>query len=103
MRFFCNLMMGLIAVMLPFKTQAQCLADTEVNRLLKKVRTKFNVPAVAMVVMNSDSILFSRVEGVRVRGASEAATINDFFHIGSTAKSILAVLAGRFVEKGLLK
>jgi D-alanyl-D-alanine carboxypeptidase len=79
------------------------LNDTELSSLIETARKKFDVPAIAVVLANSNEIVLSEIEGVRVNNTNNMASLNDFFHIGSTTKSMNAVMAGQLVEQGKLE
>jgi D-alanyl-D-alanine carboxypeptidase len=88
--------------MLPKYTEVLSMEirDTELTALLEKARSKFNVPGISIVVFNSGSILNHCVSGLRRIDGGTTISKQDYFHIGSTSKSILAVLAGKQVELG---
>lgn len=52
-----------------------------------------------LAVMDSKDILFHEIQGARVTGKHDRATLEDYFHIGSCAKSVLAVIAALLVEQ----
>ena len=56
-----------------------------------------------MVTLSSEAILSSEIQGIRVAGTVDAASLEDFFHIGSCGKSVLAMLAGRLIDQGKLE
>lgn len=58
------------------------------------------LPAVAVITMTSEQIVSAEIHGTRVQGTDNLATLDDFFHIGSCGKSVLAVTAGKLVEAG---
>ena len=66
------------------------------------VMRKHGIPAMAAITMTSSQIVSAEVHGTRVTGADNPATLDDFFHIGSCGKSLLAVMAGKLVEAGKL-
>ncbi len=76
--------------------------DRFVAGLISKARRKFNIPAIVVTVMNSNGLQTVQLDGVRQFDTDEAITLNDFFHIGSCSKSVLAVVAGKLVEQGKL-
>lgn len=78
------------------------LNEAYVNQVIEKAREKYHVPAVAVSIMDSGQILYSVQNGVRVDGTSEKVTSEDYFHIGSCSKSVLAYMAAKQVEKGIL-
>jgi CubicO group peptidase (beta-lactamase class C family) len=50
------------------------------------------------MAFSSDAVLAEGIAGVRRRGTTVAATLDDRFHTGSLTKSMTAVLAGTLVE-----
>lgn len=76
-------------------------SSPEIEAVLREIREKHGLPAMAAVVVHSDSMKAGAV-GVRRIGGSEAVTVNDLFHIGSNAKSMTSTLAGLLVEEGAL-
>lgn len=75
------------------------ITQAHLARLLGEVREKYSVPAVAVTVLGADAILSQEIQGVRVHGKPEPASLDDYFHIGSCSKSVLAVMAARLVEQ----
>jgi CubicO group peptidase (beta-lactamase class C family) len=77
--------------------------DEAVTRILKPIRQKFNVPAMALAVVTSDGIKFLGVAGVRKRGTEIPVALDDFWHLGSDGKAMTSTLIARLVERGQLK
>lgn len=71
-----------------------------VSSLIAEARDRFGIPAIAVAVMNAQTVHAFSVQGHRVHGRPDAATRNDFFHTGSCSKSVLAVMAARLVAQG---
>lgn len=71
----------------------------DLPQIVSKARDTYKVPAIAATVMNSQSLLLEEVQGVRALGTEAQATQDDFFHIGSCSKSVLAVMAARLIEQ----
>ncbi|OQX19275.1 MAG: hypothetical protein BWK76_05105 [Desulfobulbaceae bacterium A2] len=67
--------------------------------IVKEARKKFHVPAIAVTVMDAEQVYLQIVQGVRRVDGHEDATMEDFFHIGSCSKSVLALLAAQLVEQ----
>lgn len=88
------------------RPQAEVSATTSPADLagrLEPLRAKFELPALAAAVVQQNRIVGLGAVGVRKAGTSEAVTTEDRFHIGSCTKSMTAVLAAMFVERGRLK
>ncbi len=83
-----------------FDTEQHKVSVAYLKRIVEDARNKFNIPAIAVSVMNSEHIYSQEVQGTRVFNQPDLATLDDFFHIGSCSKSILAVMAAKFVEQG---
>lgn len=81
---------------------ARDLTREEVAGLIQKARRKYPIPSMAIIVMNADRILISEIQGFRAMDSNDAVKIDDYYHIGSCSKSILAVIAGKLVEQGEL-
>lgn len=78
--------------------QPQDLAD-----VLKPIREKRGVPALAGLVLEGDRIVAQGAVGVRKNGYPDAVTINDLFHLGSCTKSMTATMIGTLVDEGKLR
>ena len=71
----------------------------ELKEIVAKAREKYNLPAVAVNLLNSDSVITSEVQGIRVFNSDKAVSKDDFFHIGSCSKSVLSFMAGFLVDE----
>ncbi len=67
------------------------------------IRTKHNLPALAIVVVKDGKICDRAAVGVRKYGDPTPVTTNDVFHIGSCTKSMTATLTAIFIEEGKLR
>lgn len=83
-------------------SHAQNLTKNDVEEFIEKARQEYHVPAIAVVVMDSNHIRISEIQGKKIFNSSGDAELDDYFHIGSCSKSILAVVAGKLVEAGKL-
>lgn len=79
------------------------VGDEAATQLLKPIREKFNVPAMAAAVVTSDGIKFVGVVGVRKRGTEIPVELADLWHLGSDGKAMTATLIAKLVEQGKLK
>lgn len=76
------------------------ITKEELTDILKEAREKFHLPSVASVVLNSKEILISDIQGVCNYNSNKLATLQNFYHIGSCSKSVLANIAGKLIEAG---
>jgi CubicO group peptidase (beta-lactamase class C family) len=69
---------------------------------LETIRKKYDLPALAVVVVKNGIICDRAAVGIRKTGDPTPVTTNDVFHIGSCTKSMTATLAAMFIEEGKL-
>lgn len=79
------------------------VGDEAVTSVLKPIRQKFGVPAMAAAVVTSEGIQIIGAVGVRKRGTEIPVTLADQWHLGSDTKAMTATLIARLVERGQLK
>jgi len=79
------------------------VGDETVTRVLKPIRQKFGVPAMAAAVVTGEGLLIVGAVGVRKSGTGIPVTLTDQWHLGSDTKAMTATLMARLVERGQLK
>jgi CubicO group peptidase (beta-lactamase class C family) len=72
------------------------------DEALEALRKKFNLPALAAVVVAEGKPQTVLVAGVRKAGGTDPALPTDAFHIGSDTKAMTAALVGLLVDEGKL-
>lgn len=83
--------------------RASAADDTiDLSTVLAEVRDRTGIPAISAAAWRDGRIVAQGTAGVRVLGDPAPARADDRFLIGSCAKSMLRLLAGRLVDKGLL-
>lgn len=75
------------------------LTPAHLSKLLGEARASYKVPAIAVAAMNSEAVYLQHVQGTRVFDSPSQATLDDYFHVGSCSKSVLALMAARLVEQ----
>lgn len=91
------------ATTVPASVFCPVVGDEAVTEVLKPIRQKFNVPAIALAVVTSDGIKWVGAVGVRKRGTEIPVTLDDLWHLGSDGKAMTSTLIARLVERGQLK
>jgi CubicO group peptidase (beta-lactamase class C family) len=81
----------------------QTPASPPTAQVLETLRSKHDLPALAVVVVKEGRICDRAAVGVRKSGDPAPVTTNDVFHIGSCTKSMTATLAAMFIEDGKLR
>lgn len=79
------------------------VGDEAVTSVLKPIRQKSGVPAMAGAVVTSAGVQFVGAVGVRKRGTEIPVTLTDQWHLGSDTKAMTATLIARLVERGRLR
>jgi CubicO group peptidase (beta-lactamase class C family) len=95
------LAVALVAATLAAGADSTPSADTA--QMLETFRKKYDLPALAVVVVKNGKICDRAAVGVRKIGDPTPVTTNDIFHIGSCTKSMTATLTAMFVEEGKLR
>src|SRR5262249_37440455 len=62
-------------------------APDSLDSLLRPIRQKYDLPALAGAVVTSEGLIAAGAVGVRKYGADIPVTVNDQFHLGSCTKS----------------
>ncbi|MEM8532213.1 MAG: serine hydrolase domain-containing protein [Chloroflexota bacterium] len=93
-------------VQLTSNVDTQVVLDNEqlaefVN-LIEQTRLEYDIPGVAAAIVSDDQIVFAEGFGVRDVHGNEVITPETLFHIGSTHKSITALLIATLVDDGVL-
>jgi CubicO group peptidase (beta-lactamase class C family) len=105
--------MGLIALIVVMLTpfgiastmenwQPEIQSNESLTDLLTETRDLYNQPAVAAALVYGDSIIAEATIGNIVYGEEETVNERSRFHIGSTTKSMTAVLVAMLVSEGKL-
>lgn len=79
------------------------LTNEFIQQIIDTARLKFSVPAIAITMIDTDDIFIKSLQGTRIYERDDSATLNDYFHIGSCSKSVLATIAGKLIEEGNLQ
>jgi len=97
-----NLLIALTAVQSVTATAA-APAGADTTQTLEAIRSKYELPALAVVVVKDGKFCDRAATGVRKNGDPTRVTTNDLFHIGSCTKSMTATLAAMFIEENKLR
>jgi len=81
------------------RAQDTLLTHTYLSEIVSEAREKYKVPAIAVTLMNSETVCRQEIQGVRVVDKPTQVTLDDYFHIGSCSKSVLAVIAAKLMEQ----
>lgn len=88
--------------MMSLATATGDAAPADLGTRLESIRGQHQIPCLAALVLEDGQIVAQGVAGVRKAGASEKATLDDRFHLGSDTKAMTATLVAGLVEEGKL-
>ncbi|WGQ08126.1 serine hydrolase [Pedobacter gandavensis] len=83
--------------------QAQVLTSKQVDSLVEKTLTAFDVPGIAVAIVKDGKVIHSKGYGLRSIRTKEAVNENTFFGIASNSKAFTAAGLGILVDEGKLK
>jgi CubicO group peptidase (beta-lactamase class C family) len=80
------------------------VAGRDLSQIIDSIRSAFNVPALAGVIVTIDDPVWAwGVAGTRRATGGSAATVQDLWHLGSNFKAFTAMLAAIAVERGVIE
>jgi CubicO group peptidase (beta-lactamase class C family) len=77
-------------------------APEDISAMLAPILKKHDLPAMAIMVLDGNTVIARGVSGVRKRGSPDLATLDDKWHIGSCGKAITATVMATLVDDGTL-
>ena len=83
------------SIVLNFLLAQSANAQTQLDDVLKPIRAKYGLPALAAAVVKDGSIIAIGAVGTRVLGTEIPVAVDDRFHIGSDTKAMTATLAAK--------
>ena len=72
-------------------------------KYMQKTLNDFTISGIAVSIFTGDKVLNEEVLGVRNIQTNDSIIVNDKFHLGSCGKAMTGFVAGRLVEKGIIK
>ena len=87
----------------PSALRADSPTNSAADQPLEAIRKKYDLPALALIVVKDGKICERDAVGLRKIGETTPVTTNDIFHIGSCTKPMTATLAGILIEDGKLR
>jgi CubicO group peptidase (beta-lactamase class C family) len=82
---------------------AQKPSDNDTAKTLESIRSKHDLPALAVIAIKDGKVCDRGAVGVRKSGEKAVVTMADHFHIGSCTKAMTATLAGIYIDEGRLR
>jgi CubicO group peptidase (beta-lactamase class C family) len=84
-----------------FSVQAQT-PPADLNALADSIRTKYDIPALAVAIVKRDTCLYG-ISGTTKQGGTEKVTLQSKFHLGSNTKAITSFMAMKLIEQNAIK
>jgi CubicO group peptidase (beta-lactamase class C family) len=76
--------------------------DKTLSKVLERICTDYNQPAIGAALVLGEDIVAKACVGTAVYGENQPVNLNSRFHIGSTTKSMTALLIAMLVDEGKL-
>jgi CubicO group peptidase (beta-lactamase class C family) len=94
-------LLGLSCVLfVPLTAQAQDFDAKAVDALVAEALRTWQVPGVAVAIVQGDKVVYAKGHGVREVGSDQAVTPDTLFAVGSTTKAFTATAVGLLVDEG---
>lgn len=84
------------------KWQPKIQSDEDIKKVLTLACNKFNQPAMGSALIIAEETIYKAVSGTYLYKGKQEVDINSRFHIGSTTKSMTALLIALLVKEGKL-
>ena len=76
--------------------------DDELSRHLEEIRTRYDVPGLAVLTVHGEEVLEQGTTGLRVAGSGSPVMPTDRWHLGSLTKAMTSTVAAVLVERGVV-
>jgi CubicO group peptidase (beta-lactamase class C family) len=85
------------------KINGQVISATQIDSLVEKVLTTFDVPGIAVAIVKDDKIIHAKGYGVRSLKTQKKVDENTLFGVASNSKAFTAAALGMLVDEGKIK
>jgi CubicO group peptidase (beta-lactamase class C family) len=75
----------------------------ELDAWIEKARQEWELPGIAVAIVQGDSVVLAKGYGVRELGKSDPVSEHTLFGIGSNGKTFTSALAAMMVDEGKLR
>ena len=82
---------------------AVCPAQDYVDRVVERARKEFDVPGIAVAIVNDGNVILAKGYGVRKLGEPAPVTARSLFRIASNTKAFTAAALAMLVDEGKLR
>lgn len=96
------LFFGFILFVAPFVTNAQVITAPQIDALVQRTLTTFDVPGIAVAVVKDGKVVHSKGYGVRSMKTGAPVDENTLFGIASNSKAFTSAALGILMDEGKL-
>ena len=100
------MVLAMLITLVPLPTAAAPLlqdeALAEFGAYIEKNRELYNVPGVAVLVVQGNEVVFAQGFGVKEAGGADPVTPDTIFSIGSLTKTMTSMMTATLVDEGLI-
>ncbi len=103
MKIYSTLLLFCLVFCNYFNVTAQPITSKQIDELVEKTLTAFDVPGIAVAVVKDGKVIHSKGYGVRSLRTKEKVDENTLFGIASNSKAFTAASLGILMDEGKLK
>jgi CubicO group peptidase (beta-lactamase class C family) len=100
---FRTLILTFLSIISINRLKAQIITSTQIDSVVEKTLTTFDVPGIAVAVVKDGKVIHSKGYGVRSLNTKEKVDENTLFGIASNSKAFTAAALGMLQDEGKLK
>ncbi len=90
------------AVSVPARSSSGASWEAQVDRLVEHLMKTYDIPGMALGVVQDGEVVFAKGFGVKSRATQEPVTTRSLFHMASVSKPFVATAMVRLAEEGQL-
>ena len=100
--FLVTLLLWSVVISHPFPSAAQIITSPQIDALVQRTLTTFDVPGMAVAVVKDGKVVHARGYGVRSLKTGQKVDENTLFGIASNSKAFTAAAIGMLMDEGKL-
>lgn len=90
-------------LIITFSTYAQPITSSQIDALVEKTLTTFNVPGIAVAIVKDGKIIHEKGYGIRSLATNQKVDAHTLFGVASNSKAFTGAALGMLADEGKLK
>ncbi len=92
-----------LLTLLTFSTTAQPITSSQIDALVEKTLTTFNVPGIAVAIVKDGKVIHEKGYGIRSIATNQKVDAHTLFGIASNSKAFTGAALGMLADEGKIK